>query len=150
MKRASECTILALLICINPLAVRARGTDRDDIERLLDAIAQVESRNHSHAVGDGGQAIGMYQLHRGYWRDGTRILRVKWDYSLALKAEKSRQVVKAYLLYYGKGKSLLDMARIHNGGPNGHKKKATLPYARKIAEILCKDIHGEDSAILTN
>jgi hypothetical protein len=31
------------------------------------------------------------------------------------------------------------MARIHNGGPNGYKKRATLPYARKIAQILCKN-----------
>lgn len=139
MKRAGECTILALLICINPLTVRAREADSNDIELLLDAIAQVESRNNSRAVGDGGHARGMYQLHRTYWRDGTRILKVKWDYNLAFKAEKSRRVVKAYILHYGKGKSLLDMARIHNGGPNGYKKKATLPYARKIAKILCKN-----------
>jgi len=36
------------------------------------------------------------------------------------------------LLHYGQGKSLLDMARIHNGGPHGHEKEATLCYARKI------------------
>ncbi|MFC1652556.1 hypothetical protein ACFL3F_02445 [Planctomycetota bacterium] len=34
--------------------------------------------------------------------------------------------------YYGKGKSLLEMAHIHNGGPHGYRKKATLPYERKI------------------
>ena len=38
----------------------------------------------------------------------------------------------AYLLHYGKGKSFLEMARIHNGGPRGCAKKATLCYARKI------------------
>ena len=139
MRIAGKCTILALLICINPLAVRAREADNDDIERLLDAIAQVESRNNSRAVGDGGHARGMYQLHRTYWQDGTRILRVRWDYNLAFKPEKSRRVVKAYLLHYGKGKSLMDMARIHNGGPNGYKKRATLPYARRIAQILRKN-----------
>jgi hypothetical protein len=41
-------------------------------------------------------------------------------------------VVKAYLLHYGKGKSLVEMARIHNGGPRGCEKKGTLPYVRKI------------------
>ena len=138
MKRIIGCTILALLFCINPLAVPARRTNSDDIEQLLDAIAQVESENNSSSVGDGGRAIGIYQLHRSYWQDGTRILNVKWDYHLAFKPEKSRRVVKAYLSHYGKGKSLLDMARIHNGGPNGYKKKATLPYARKIAKILYK------------
>jgi hypothetical protein len=60
MKRTSVCTILALLFYINPLTVIARGADSDDIEQLLDAIAQMESGNDSHAVGDQGQAIGMY------------------------------------------------------------------------------------------
>jgi hypothetical protein len=41
-------------------------------------------------------------------------------------------VVRAYLLHYGKGKSLLEMARIHNGGPHGHEEEATLCYAREI------------------
>ena len=138
MERTTGCTILALLFCINPIAVVDQRADNDDIEQLLDAIAQVESGNNSSSVGDGGHARGMYQLHRSYWQDGTRILNVKWGYNLACKPEKSRRVVKAYLSHYGKGKSLLDMARIHNGGPNGHKKKATLPYARKIAKILYK------------
>ena len=40
--------------------------------------------------------------------------------------------MKAYLLHYGKGKSLIEKARIHNGGPCGDKKKATVCYARKI------------------
>lgn len=138
MKRACKCKLPVLLICvcISPLAAPARDAEYDDIDRLLDAIAQVESGNDSDAIGDRGRAIGMYQIHRRYWRDGVRILRVKWDYSLAFKAEKSRQVVKAYLLHYGKGRSLLDIARIHNGGPNGYKKESTLPYARRIAEIL--------------
>jgi hypothetical protein len=34
------------------------------------------------------------------------------------------------------GKSLLDMARIHNGGPRGHRLKATQKYALKIAAIM--------------
>lgn len=136
----SERKILVFLIgiCIGPLSAQAPGADSDDIERLLDAIAQVESKKHSNTVGDRGLAIGMFQLHSGYWRDGVRILRVKWDYSLAFRPEESRRVVKAYLLHYGRGKSLLDMARIHNGGPKGYKKKATLPYARKIVKILYK------------
>jgi hypothetical protein len=138
MRSANECTLVILLIgiLVAPLAAGTRESDCDELELLLDAIAEVESGNNSSAVGDRGRAIGMYQLHRGYWRDGIRILKVKWDYSLAFKAEKSRRVVKAYLLHYGKGRSLLDMARIHNGGPNGYEKKATVPYARKIAKIL--------------
>jgi hypothetical protein len=106
------------------------------MERLLDAIAQVESRYDAAAVGDNGRAVGVYQIHREYWMDGTRVLGVNWQYSDARDPRKARQVVHAYLCHYGKGRTLLDMARIHNGGPRGHQKQNTLAYARKIEQIL--------------
>ncbi len=108
----------------------------DEIDRLLDAIAKVESRHDPGAIGDGGRAAGAYQIHRSYWADGTKFLGVTWDYSLATDTTKAREVVRAYLLHYGQGCTLLEMARIHNGGPTGHKKPSTLPYARKIARLL--------------
>jgi hypothetical protein len=111
-------------------------TEADQIERLLDAIAQVESRSDHTAVGDGGRAIGIYQIHRRYWQDGTRILGTNWPYADAADPAKAKQVVRAYLRHYGKDRSLLEMARIHNGGPNGHKKESTRDYARKIETIL--------------
>lgn len=56
MKRVSECILPVLLInnCIGLLATQSRTTGLDDIERILDAIAQVESGNNSKAVGDQG------------------------------------------------------------------------------------------------
>jgi hypothetical protein len=111
---------------------QAEVVDPNDLERLLDAIARLESRCDPHAVGDGGRALGAYQVHRGYWEDGTELLGVDWPYRDATDSEKARRVVKAYLLHYGKGKSLLEMARIHNGAPRGYRKKATLGYARRI------------------
>ena len=108
----------------------------DPMDRLLDAIAVVESRDDPAAVGDGGRALGVYQIHRSYWADGTELLGVAWKYREARDPQKARQVVRAYLSHYGHGKSLLDMARIHNGGPQGHRKAATLAYARKIECVL--------------
>jgi len=106
------------------------------MDRLLDAIARVESRRDPNAVGDHGRALGAYQIHRRYWQDGTRILGVDWKYRDALDPDKAREVVRAYLSHYGRDRSLLDMARIHNGGPRGHRMKATREYARKIEAIL--------------
>jgi hypothetical protein len=122
----------------------------DDIERLLDAIARIESHCDPNAVGDGGRALGAYQIHRVYWEDGTKLLGVDWPHRDATDLKKARRVVKAYLLHYGKGKSLLDMARIHNGGPHGHRKEATLCYARKILADgnLPSDFHAQLSSIL--
>jgi len=108
------------------------AVEPNDFERLLDAIARIESQGDPNAVGDGGRALGAYQIHRTYWQDGTELLGVDWPYRDATDSKKARRVVKAYLLHYGKGKSLIEMARIHNGGPHGGRKKATLPYARKI------------------
>lgn len=113
-------------------ASASAAVDPNDIERLLDAIARIESHCDPNAVGDGGRALGAYQIHRVYWEDGTKLLGVDWPHRDATDPKKARRVVKAYLLHYGKGKSLLDMARIHNGGPNGCRKKATLPYTRNI------------------
>jgi hypothetical protein len=106
------------------------------MDLLLDAIAEVESRGNAVSVGDSGRAAGVYQIHRSYWADGTRILGVDWDYRDAQDPQKARQVVRAYLSHYGRGKALLDVARIHNGGPKGDEKEATLAYARKIAQIF--------------
>jgi len=127
---------MALAICLVAPGGKARAADDEEMERLLDAISRVESRRDPNAVGDHGRAIGVYQIHRRYWEDGTRILGVDWKYSEASDPQKARQVVRAYLSYYGRGKSLLDKARIHNGGPRGHRLKATQKYALKIAAIM--------------
>jgi len=133
-------SVLTFVVAAALPAVAIAGNTKevapDEIDRLLDAIAKVESYHDPDAIGDGGRAAGAYQIHRSYWADGTKFLGVTWDYSLAADPVKAREVVRAYLLHYGRGCTLLEMARIHNGGPTGHKKPSTLAYARKIARIL--------------
>lgn len=128
--------VLAAALPATLVAGDGKGVERDGIDRLLDAIARVESRHEPGATGDGGLALGAYQIHRDYWTDGTKFLGVDWDYSQASDPAKAREVVRAYLRHYGRGCSLLEMARIHNGGPNGHRRPSTLDYARRIARIL--------------
>ena len=128
--------VVALIFCFTSIALSAQRASSEDLEILLDLIAEIESNNRADAIGDRGQAIGAYQIHRAYWEDGTRILGVDWSYSEAFNPQKARSVVRAYLLYYGKGRSLIDMARIHNGGPKGYRKKSTLVYARKIRSLF--------------
>ena len=136
MTRGIIMPVIAVSLSFGSTAARAGASDVDRIDWLLDAIAHVESNRNARAVGDGGRAIGAYQIHKRYWKDGTRFLGVDWSYDQAKDPVKARQVVRAYLLHYGRGKTLLQKARIHNGGPRGHRKKATLKYARKIARIL--------------
>ncbi len=95
------------------------------------------------------QAIGAYQIHKIYVDDVNRILKFhKWQsvYSPALHYDYkdrwnkylSRQMVYIYLRHYGEDKSLEDMARIHNGGPDGRKKKSTEEYWQKVKNRMAK------------
>lgn len=106
------------------------------ISTLLPILAHVESGHNPHAIGDGGDAIGIYQIHREYWRDGCHIMGVNWPYSEARNPAKAARVVSAYLGHYGalyerqtgRRATLEVLCRIHNGGPDGWKKRATLTY----------------------
>ena len=44
-------------------------TTHNSVRRLLDAIRHVESGGDPTVVGDGGKAIGPYQVHRDWWID---------------------------------------------------------------------------------
>jgi len=106
-------------------------------DRLLDAIRQVESGGDCTLVGDGGKAIGPYQIHREYWHDAVEADKsLGGTYQDCRSEAYARRVVKAYLKRYGRGKSDEAMARIHNGGPSGHKKAATWRYWLKISHAM--------------
>ena len=89
-------------------------------------------------------AIGMFQIHWRYWSDGTAALKVKWPYKDAFNPVRAEAVTKAYLTKYGmhyermtgQPVTLEVLARIHNGGPNGWKIKATIRYWHIIERIL--------------
>lgn len=107
-------------------------------DSLLDAIRAVESGGDDSAIGDGGRAIGPYQIHRAYWVDACAAdptLRAG-TYADCFDATYSRRVVVAYLSRYGKGCTAAELARIHNGGPRGHRKSATVAYAEKVLDAM--------------
>jgi hypothetical protein len=124
--------ILSSLLAIAPPA----GTDTRSI---LDAIRTVETggeRDPDNAIGDGGDALGAYQIHRSYWLDATEkdpALR-----SLGYESVKDRaiaeRIVIAYLTRYAPNWKLDTVSRIHNGGPRGHTKNSTKAYAAKVAK----------------
>ena len=103
-------------------------------EDLLDAIEQVESGGDANAIGDNGNAVGSFQIWRIYVSDCNRISGKKFKFSDRLSREKSREMVGIYLTHYGG--TIEEMARKHNGGPNGHKKQSTEKYWLKIKAEL--------------
>lgn len=123
--------IATLLVCTMCTVAAAQPS-----ERLLDAIRQLESGGRD-LTGDGGRAIGPYQIHRRYWQDAVRLdPSLGGTYNDCRREQYARRVVKVYLAHYGKGKTDEQMARIHNGGPTGHRKRATVGYWTKIRRVL--------------
>lgn len=111
-----------------------------EVDQLLAAIATVESGNDSNAVGDGGKAIGAYQIHKVYWQDAVEFDKtLGGSYQDCYDPDYARRVVLAYLKRYAPaGATQETLARIHNGGPRGYLKKATLKYWAKVQKELLK------------
>ncbi len=106
-------------------------------KRFLNALHQVETGGRLGPIkGDGGKALGPFQIHEVYWQDS----RVTGHYSQCADYDYAVKVVTAYLNRYGKDyidKSDWEkLARIHNGGPKGHTKKATEAYWKKVQKQL--------------
>ena len=109
-----------------------------DVDRILAAIQHVETGNQTmpdHAVGDGGKALGRYQIWRVYWIDAC-----DYDHTLASRPYDdvrdpvyARRVVIAYLSRYCKTWTIDECARLHNGGPNGPRRRSTDGYTAKVA-----------------
>jgi hypothetical protein len=126
--------ILSTLLLIAP----PKGTDT---RAILDAIRTVETGGEAdpdRAIGDKGKALGAYQIHRSYWIDATEkdaTLRAL-GYESVTNREIAERVVIAYLTRYAPDWKIDTVARIHNGGPKGHRKESTLDYARKVRAAM--------------
>lgn len=124
------------VLTIGAITLLSCTTNDPNMNQLLDAIRMVESSDGKNLTGDNGKAIGPYQIWEDYWKDAMRILKKDWPYSDAMKESRAREAVKAYITHYGKGHGWEGMARCHNGGPTGWKKKSTLVYLDKIKTAL--------------
>jgi len=126
-------------------------TTQNWADTLLDAIAWVESRGDPRAIGDGGKAVGMYQIWKVYVDDVNRIYGTNYTYQDRFDPIKSREMTWLYISYYGRpertGRPLNPetLARIHNGGPNGYKKQCTVTYWKKVQKAMklleSKNVH---------
>ena len=100
------------------------------------ALHVVETGGRTGAIiGDGGKALGPLQIHRAYHADA----RIGGDYSRCADLDYSKRVVTAYLQLYAPqawdAGDVVTLARIHNGGPKGASKPATVAYGDKVARL---------------
>ena len=134
----------ALLLSSMAAQVKLREVDaaRRELRPWLDAIAQVESGGRDDAVGDGGKAIGRMQIWRVYWEDAIEHCRALQDATYEDVTERiyAERILVAYMLRYCPqavaDKDYERMSRVHNGGPRGHRKEATLGYWSRVSRAL--------------
>lgn len=114
--------------------------------KLIDALIEVESGGDDGAIGDNhlvNRAYGPLQIRKPYVTD------VNTRYGTSFKAEDclgnralSIAIFGLYMNIYAKSSRLghpptaEDIARIHNGGPNGYKNAATAPYWARVRGYL--------------
>jgi hypothetical protein len=122
-------TLLALL-----LALPAYSAPPESFWR---ALHHVETSGRLGPIkGDNGAALGPLQIHRAYWQDSG----VPGTYSQCADLAYSRRVVTAYLRRYARNAwergDAFSLARVHNGGPSGANKRATLRYGQKVVNAM--------------
>ena len=121
---------LALLLA---LAVTAQAAPPASFFRALHIV---ETSGRTGAIlGDNGKALGPLQIHRAYHADA----RVGGNYSRCADLDYSKRVVSAYLqrdapAAWAAG-DVTTLARIHNGGPRGATKQATVNYGAKVTRL---------------
>lgn len=112
-------------------------------EQFIDIIIELESGGDLNAVGDNNRAFGCLQIRQDYLTDANKMLGTRYVLSQMMgNRDFSEKIVWAYMKRYaradriGREPTALDLARIHNGGPNGYKKIAqTQVYADRFCRI---------------
>lgn len=128
---------LAFLVC---LAFAASAADLNP--RFVRAVHMVESGGRSGKIlGDGGRALGPFQIHKSYWADAVNSNKsIGGRYEDCADYKYSLKIINAYLKKYA-SKAIAEndyetLARKHNGGPRGNSNKNTLGYWNKIKKNL--------------
>jgi hypothetical protein len=119
----------------------AKLTDAQ-LDRFFRAISKVESNHNDNAVGDGGKAIGRYQIWKVYWQDAVERLDkdLCGQYNDVKNKEYAELIMRLYWqryvpeAYYSRNWEVL--ARVHNGGPKGHRRDTTIHYWKKVQKCL--------------
>lgn len=109
----------------------------ETLTALILALFLVEGGGNLHPPDGRYGEVGPLQIRPCVIEDLRR-----WGYAYTLEDardfEKAKQICRIYLTHYatrarlGREPTPQDMARIWNGGPDGWRERATLPYWQKV------------------
>lgn len=139
-----------ILLSVNPPSCNpqsARFSARPGIgnpqclQSLFAAIRSVETGGQPNggrdAIGAAGE-LGPYQIKREYWLDAQ----VPGSFEQVRDRAYAERVILAYWVRYCptalRNLDFQTLARVHNGGPKGHTKAATIPYWQRVQARLAK------------
>jgi len=109
---------------------------------LILALIIVESNGNDFEIGDSGAAFGCLQMHAAYVQDAAEYAGKDWVHEDAFDRDTAIQIFAAYMARYatedrlGRPPTAEDIARIHNGGPNGYKTFATDRYWQRARTAI--------------
>ena len=118
--------------------------------QVLDAVRVVETGGSPNggigATGDGGKALGPYQIWEIYWKD-ARIKNRNYREVLNDKVLSEKVIYRYMKRYQPESLKRLEsgtanitdvekVSRTHNGGPSGFRKRATIFYFQKVKKAL--------------
>lgn len=81
-------------------------------------------------------------MHSAYVQDAAKHAGKDWVHEDARQRKLAVDIFMAYMDKYatverlGREPTMEDIARIHNGGPNGYKKESTKAYWLKVKAVL--------------
>lgn len=112
-------------------AIEMYLSERDgDWETLIEALIFVESSGDPDAIGDGGKAVGVLQIHPS-WIDDLRGHGYDFTLDDRYNREKSIEIFNAYQKIYNPEKSIERAIHLHNPG-------AGVKYRDRIIENMYK------------
>ena len=101
-------------------------------DKLIAAIIQVESGGDTLAYNSKEDAVGCLQIRPIMVREVNRLLG-KDSFKLKDRWSKAKSIQMFNILRsHLKGASDEEIARVWNGGYNGHKKQSTIKYWNKV------------------
>lgn len=117
----------------------ASNIDSPEFNKFFKAISKVESSNNPNAVGDGGRAKGVAQIHPECLIDSNQFGKTNFSLDDRLDPNKSKIICFNYLSRYKKYHNweFEKMARFWNGFSGGIKyPKRTDKYWGKVKKEL--------------
>jgi hypothetical protein len=131
---------LLMVMCFVTLTTMSFTTNKLELLDIAETLKQVESNNTPEAIGDGGLAFGVLQIHEPCIMDVNKHYGTTYTHEDAKDPQIAEDIfvkyidlgIKLYKLRCGTEPNEYDIVRMWNGGIyRGYEYESTVPYLEK-------------------